>query len=120
MTRIRATCPTCGEVDLTPADIHLQVLRTEVEDIAAGSTYRFSCPDCDEHVTKPADERIARLLTTGGVEVSVTEVADAAALPEHPEAPVLDRAPLGYDDLIDFHQLLADPDWFDALADLVA
>lgn len=109
MTRIRATCPICGEVDLRPDDIELEIVRDVLDSVGEGSCYRFSCPTCEEEVTKPADERIARLLTTGGV--SVRETPD---LVPHPEAP-----PAGprftLDDLINLHQLLETEDWFPGL-----
>ncbi len=115
MTRIRASCPECGEVDLRPTDVTLHVVRYGEDDVAAGSSYRFACPDCDELVTKPADERIAQLLTTGGVEV---EVAGAGRFePVHPEFPPQGPA-LTPDDLIDFHQLLETDDWFEQLLSL--
>lgn len=109
MTRIRATCPMCGEVDLRPNDIELQIVREVLDEVADGSCYRFSCPTCTEVVTKPADERIARLLRTGGV--AVVEPAGPAV---HPEQPPTGPA-LTHDDLIDFHHLLERADWFHEL-----
>ena len=61
-TRIRATCPGCGEVELTPPDVELRVCREEEH-----SFYAFVCPECYQTVTKPADRRVVRLLTSGGV-----------------------------------------------------
>lgn len=112
MTRIRATCPTCGEVDLRPADVSLQIVRLqqdEEHEVREGSTYRFDCPTCEEQVTKPADARIARLLTTGGVDVAVVDVETLDRREPHPEAPPAGPA-FTLDDLIDFHFLLADHD----------
>lgn len=106
MTRIRATCPICGEVDLRPHDIELDIVRDVLDSVAEGSCYRFACPTCDETVTKPADERIARLLTTGGV-----SVRDAIASEPHPEVPPAGPR-LTLDDLISLHQLLETEDWF--------
>lgn len=116
MTRIRATCPVCGEVDLRPADIELEIVRDVLTDVGEGSCYRFSCPTCEDLVTKPADERIARLLTSGGVPVSdgqdtLTHEVAAPTLPPHPEAPPAGPA-FTHDDLLDLHQLLDDADWF--------
>lgn len=116
MTTIRATCPTCGEVDLTPEQIVLTVVRAEAAPVGPDSHYAFTCPTCTEHVEKPADERIAHLLTTGGVNVSVVEEADRS-LEEHPESPPEGPA-LTYDDLLDLHVLLADDGWFDQLVAL--
>lgn len=110
MTRIRATCPICGEVDLRPDDIQLEIVRDVVEDVAEGSCYRFCCPTCTETVTKPADERIARLLTTGGVSM---KVAGEQTVP-HPEEPRHGPA-LTLDDLIAFHQLLETEGWYSGL-----
>ena len=119
MTRIRASCPCCGEVDLRPDDVTLRVVRAPNGLVSDASSYRFSCPDCEELVTKPADERIAQLLTTGGVAVE-EEPGDAPPItdprPPHPErrspGPVLTR-----DDLLDLHLKLASDGWFDELLD---
>jgi predicted RNA-binding Zn-ribbon protein involved in translation (DUF1610 family) len=120
MTRIRASCPDCGEVDLTPPDVTLRIVRSEDGLVGEGSSYRFSCPDCAQLVDKPADERIAQLLTTGGVSVEDdgpeldVEARLAALRPPHPEAPPA-GPPLTLDDLLDLHLLLSSEDWFDAL-----
>lgn len=115
MTRIRAKCPQCGEVDLRPHDIQLEIVRTFVGEVADGSNYRFLCPDCQEIVTKPADERIARLLATGGVPITVSgdELIDRLAN-EHPESPP-DGPAFTHDDLLDFHLLLEGDGWFTTL-----
>lgn len=117
MTRIRATCPACGEVELTADDLVLSVVGT-VD--APATTYRFACPDCRDVVVKPADARVARMLTSGGVEVEYTsatrlddELADLTTH-QHPEMPSSGPA-LVFDDLLDFHALLAEPDWFTRL-----
>lgn len=110
MTRIRASCPDCGEVDLRPDEVLLQIVRADDGDVGDGSTYRFSCPDCDGTVEKPADERIAQLLTTGGVAVEEA----VASRPPHPEAPPGGPA-LTHDDLLDFHLSLQGDDWFEEL-----
>jgi predicted RNA-binding Zn-ribbon protein involved in translation (DUF1610 family) len=115
VTRIRASCPACGEVDLQPADVTLHLVRGDDVEVAEGSCYRFACPDCLELVTKPADERIAQLLQTGGVEVEMDAEVQWRTL--HPEFPP--QGPkLTPDDLLDFHQLLEGDDWFDQLLSL--
>jgi predicted RNA-binding Zn-ribbon protein involved in translation (DUF1610 family) len=113
MTRIRATCPSCGEVELLPADVLLRRVTDADGDVSVGSCYRFSCPDCTEVVEKPADERIVSLLTTGGVEVEEVGVT-VDTRPPHPEAS-LGGPRLTHDDLLDLHFALQDPAWFDRL-----
>ena len=107
MTTIKATCPTCGEVSLTPDDIDLRVDSHNVEE----STYGFECPGCDEPVRKPADERIVRLLVSGGVEVR--DIDRRVKLSERFDGPRLN-----HDDLLDFHTMLQADDWFDEVARL--
>src|SRR5438445_12059824 len=69
VTTIRATCPTCGEVELTPDDIELRVCTH-----APASYYQFVCPLCTEEIQKPADDRVVQLLISGGVPATVCEL----------------------------------------------
>jgi predicted RNA-binding Zn-ribbon protein involved in translation (DUF1610 family) len=111
MTTIKATCPSCGEVGLTPGDIDLRVDETGEDD----SFYAFKCPTCLNHIRKQADERIIRLLVSGGV------AAQVIRKPSHPERRPAGNLPrLSADDLLDFHELLETPDWFSELAELVS
>lgn len=105
MTTIRATCPTCGEVGLTPEEMELHVDPNGYHQ----ASYNFDCPGCLTVVTKPADERIVRLLASGGV--PVREWAPPRRLPDGPQ--------LTFDDLLDFHALLETDGWFDELLDLL-
>ena len=90
MTTIKATCPSCGDVDLSPGDI------TIVTAPAAGwSTYQFLCPSCEEDITKSADDEVVTLLRGAGVKVEKMHVP-AEALESH------FGPPLAQDDLIDF------------------
>ena len=107
MTTIKATCPTCGEVGLTPDEVELWIDRADQE----GSFYAFNCPACLQVVRKPADPRVIRLLSGGGVVAREVEV---------PLGPRFDWPALTPDDLLDFHQLLGGDDWFDDLAALVS
>ena len=103
MTTIKATCPACGEIDLTADDILLRIGAQ-----SAGNTYGFSCPNCGDFVQKPADERVVRLLLSGGVMPTLINVP-AEALEVH------DGPPISHDDLIAFHDLLESDGWFDEL-----
>ncbi len=103
MTTIKATCPGCGEVDLTSDDILLRIGAAR-----AVNSYGFTCPTCGDYVEKPADERIVRLLLSGGV----------IPVPVHVPAEVLEPhagPPITYDDVLDFHEMLGRDDWYDQL-----
>ena len=103
MTTIKATCPGCGEVDLTADDILLRIGAQ-----SAGNTYGFSCPDCGDFVQKPADDRVVRLLLSGGVMPTLDHVpAEALEARNGP--------PINHDDLLSFHDLLESDGWFDEL-----
>ena len=108
MTTIRATCPTCGEVGLTPEEIELRVDDND----SSASYYAFACPSCFGRVRKPADERVGRLLLSGGVEV--LEMADAGPAPRR-LSERFDGPKISHDDLLDFHALLEGDDWFNEL-----
>lgn len=103
MTTIKATCPGCGEVDLTAEDILLRVGAAQ-----SVNTYGFSCPTCGAFVEKAADDRVVRLLLSGGVVPMLVHVP-AEALEVH------DGPPITHDDLLTFHELLTREDWFDQL-----
>ncbi len=104
MTTIKASCPTCGEVELTPVDVRLMVC-TE----PSLSYYAFDCPTCAVEVRKPADEHVVQLLVSGGIPATVWEVPAEAA-------EVKAGARLGYDDLLDFCLLLGTTDLLAAAA----
>jgi hypothetical protein len=99
-TRIRATCPDCGEVELTPTDVELRVCRVEEHSHDA-----FACPERYRVVSKPADQRVERLLTSGGVPAQPWDPPGEA--PEPRSGPALTR-----DDLLDLHLELQSPDWW--------
>lgn len=113
MTRIRTTCPTCGEVELRPDEVVLRRMLTGSGEVTDGASYRFSCPDCAVLVEKPADGRVVELLTTGGVPTE--DVPPARPLPPHPERPSSGPA-FTRDDLLDLHLALEQPDWLARLA----
>jgi len=90
MTTIKASCPSCGEVELTPADVSLMVCSH-----APLSYYAFTCPGCADEVRKPADDHVVSLLVSGGVPATVWDVPAEALEPRSGGA-------LTYDDLLDF------------------
>lgn len=90
MATIKASCPCCGDVDLTPAQVRLVVCSVD-----AWSYYAFGCSGCGEEVRKPAGKDVQGLLRTGGVKVEHW-VVPAEALEEHAGPAIT------YDDVLDF------------------
>lgn len=108
MTTIKASCPTCGEVELTNADVRLRVCSH-----ASLSYYAFDCPGCHDEVRKPADDHVISLLMSGGVKAEVWDVP-AEALEQKT------GALLSYDDLLDFALQLGTTDLLASLVDRAA
>ena len=100
---IRASCPTCGDVELTSGDVTVLVCASN-----NASSYAFQCPHCEVAVTKPAEPRVVDLLVSTGVRLSVWQLpAEAEEVHTGP--------PITYDDLLEFHFALKKEDWFDRL-----
>jgi hypothetical protein len=108
MTTIKASCPTCGEVELTPADVSLMVCNH-----APLSYYAFACGTCGEEVRKPADDHVVSLLVSGGVPAQVWDLP--AEVLEIKTGPAL-----SYDDLLDFALQLGQTDLLASLVDRAA
>jgi hypothetical protein len=64
MTTIKATCPVCGDIDLTPREVRLTVAEA-----AGWATYTFRCGRCQDYIEKTADDEVVALLTSAGVAV---------------------------------------------------
>ena len=90
MTTIKASCPCCGDVELTPQQVRLVVCT-----VADWSYYAFTCGTCTDEIRKPAGVDVISLLQTGGVPAERWSVP-AEALEEH-AGPVVT-----YDDVLDF------------------
>ncbi len=104
MAIIRASCPDCGDIELTVHDMVVRVC----DDDERGA-YVFRCPECHMAVTKHAETRIVDLLVTAGV----------ALQRWHLPAELIERRPsepLTHDHLLEFHALLEDDDWLARLA----
>ena len=106
MTTIKATCPSCGEVDLGADDILLRIGTAQTV-----NTYGFSCPTCAKFIEKQADERVVRLLLSGGVMPTMVHVP--AEVLEPRQGP-----PINHDDLLAFHEMLESDDWFDTVVEM--
>lgn len=101
---IRASCPTCGDVELTSVEVKALVCSSTNE-----SSYSFQCPECLGAVVKPADARIIDLLVASGVTLHMWDLP--AELDEPKEGD-----PITYDDLLEFHFELQQEGWFDRMA----
>jgi uncharacterized Zn finger protein len=97
---VRASCPSCGDVELPGTALHARVCETTGE-----GSYCFGCPDCGTVVVKPADQRLLDLLVASGIELTSWSLPSELA-----EVHVGD--PISYDDILAFHDLLATDDWF--------
>lgn len=106
-TIVRATCPTCGDVELTVDQLAAIVCATTNE-----GSYAFQCPECGLAVVKQAESHVVELLASAGVRLSVFE------LPAELEEPH-DGAALTHDDLLAFHDRLQRDDWFAEVEALV-
>ena len=100
---IRASCPTCGDVELTSREVSVQVCASNNQ-----GSYAFQCPTCRVAVSKLAEQRVVDLLVSSGVALSVWNLP--AELDERRSGP-----PIGYDDLLEFHLLLQQEGWFDQI-----
>ena len=105
MTTIKASCPSCGEVELTSADITLRVCNH-----APLSYYSFVCRTCRDEVRKPADDHIISLLVSGGVRATSWAVP-AEALESHTGPSI------SYDELLDFALAMERTEYLAALAE---
>lgn len=108
MARIRASCPQCGDVELTVADVDVRICSSTTQ-----GEYAFRCPSCESMVTKQAEARTIDLLVASGVSVTTWSMPVERMV----GGP---RTPISHDDVIDFHLMLADDDVLnDALGALI-
>lgn len=107
MATIRASCPDCGDVELTTADVTVRVCAED-----RSGSYAFRCPECAMTVSKAAEQRIVDLLVSSGVRIEHWSLP--LELRERPMGP-----PLTHDDLLAFHELLESEDWFATVSDMV-
>ncbi len=66
MTTIKTTCKECGDVELAPTDLVLELDPTESE-----GNYRFACPECGDTQRRPANSRVVSVLLATGVTYEV-------------------------------------------------
>ena len=66
MTTIKTTCSWCGDIQLTPADLALELDPKQDE-----GNYRFVCPHCETLQRRPANARVVSVLLATGVAYEV-------------------------------------------------
>ena len=68
MTTIRTTCVLCGDVELIPTELSL-----ELTAMSGTGNYIFSCPECGDQQRRPANHRVVSILLATGVAYEVLE-----------------------------------------------
>jgi hypothetical protein len=101
---VRATCPTCGDVELTVDDVQVQLCVS-----TSLSTYSFLCPACSLIVNKEANDAVVESLTAAGSRLVAWTLP--AELNEPKNGPKIT-----HDDLLEFHLALESGDWQRELA----
>lgn len=66
MTKIRARCPRCGDVEFGVASIVV------LTDSGSSTAYRFCCPTCGDQVSRSAVPDVLALLRSAGVREELT------------------------------------------------
>lgn len=105
---VRASCPTCGDIELPGTALHARKCETTGE-----GSYSFGCPVCSTVIVKPADQRLLDLLVASGIPMTTWSLPSELA-EEHLGEPI------NHDDILAFHELLETDDWFSIVEDLVA
>ena len=103
MMVIRVTCAGCGDVELKAVDMRVRRCVQTGE-----ATYVFTCPDCHMAEVRHAEDHVVEVLRSAGVTCAEWQLP--AELAEAHSGP-----PLTHDDLLDFHEGLSAPDWFESL-----
>jgi len=68
MTTIRTTCALCGDVELIPTELSL-----ELTAMSGTGNYVFACPECGDEQRRPANHRIVSILLATGVAYEVLD-----------------------------------------------
>ncbi len=101
MATVRASCPSCGDVETTTRSV--QVLRCST---TGSASYAFVCPACRLRVAKEANEHVVCLLVDAGVAVVDWELPAELDEPKY-------GLPVTHDDLLAFHFSLHEPGWLE-------
>ncbi len=103
MAIIKASCPSCGDVEMTIGDVQVSLCATT--DVGS---YAFRCPGCRTAVSKPIDGNVVDVLVASGARLSVWELPAELREAHHGD-------PITHDDLLAFHFELEGEDWMGRL-----
>lgn len=103
MILVEVACQHCGLVRIGIKKFSLYVDPSNGE-----SFFTFVCPSCNSVNKYPADDYIVEVLTFNGVMPHIWERTLEMLEPKI-------GPPLTYDDLLDLHLELSDPNWFEKL-----
>jgi predicted RNA-binding Zn-ribbon protein involved in translation (DUF1610 family) len=123
MTKIRATCPTCGNVEFgvqaivvlghsAPNGV-LSAAYLTTGPRGGAATYRFECPSCEQPVLRSAEREIIELLLSVGVPVEAPRVTIETVRPEVAELPAFTLA-----DLDRLRDAMNEPGWLAKFSEL--
>ncbi|MEO7836099.1 MAG: hypothetical protein ABIS21_00480 [Acidimicrobiales bacterium] len=103
---VRASCPECGDVELTTREVRVIVCSTTNQ-----GSYAFQCPRCRLAVSKPTEPHVVDVLVASGATLAFSSMP--AELNEFHSGP-----PISYDDLLAFHFMLQGRDCLAELREL--
>lgn len=90
MTTIRTTCALCGNVELVPGELSLELVA-----MTGTGSYVFACPECGDTQRRPANHRVVSILLATGVHYQVID----------------ERGPITESEIARFRQELDSADW---------
>jgi hypothetical protein len=109
MTKIRATCPSCGNVEF---GIQAIVVVSQVHP-STPATYRFECPCCERPVLRTAEPEIIDLLLSVGVLMETRRIPLEQVSSSFASLPAFTLS-----DVDRFHDELNEPGWLERLQQL--
>lgn len=119
MEAVEFRCPWCAEVVRVPVE---QLVVCE-----SPASLLMECPVCQRSGVVEVNDEIVETLQLLGVSVAsplerslAVHPAGKGRSPELAPPAAVQGSPVSWDDLLDFHELLEEDDWFDQLSSLVA
>ncbi|MDZ5623647.1 hypothetical protein [Nocardioides bizhenqiangii] len=112
MNEVSAICPLCDTTAVLPADAMVLIADDFEDDDSLAGWAMWTCDTCGDWSAVAVGRReFVALEVLGG---RLDGIGHAAWPPAHLEQRPADRE-LCLDDLIEFHRLLEQPDWFEQL-----